>query len=371
MIIFQEVSKTFEDGLDAVSEVNFRIAKGHLAVLIGPSGSGKTTTMKMINRLIEPTSGFIYIDGKNHTKIPAVELRRNIGYVIQEVGLFPHMTIAENISLVPRLRGENPAYFQRRVDELLSMVDLEPALYRNRYPNQLSGGEQQRVGVIRALAADPPIILMDEPFSALDPISREQLQDELLLLQAKLRKTVVFVTHDMDEALKLADVVVLMRDGKVEQQASVDDILREPASEFVRDFIGAERPGRPADISLAQITIDNPVVIDPNRGLAEALRVMRRRRVDSLLVTNTKRELLGIVTAKDLHRHMGEKSTIEKIMSKDVIKIETDTPVPEVLRIMTSEQVGYLPVVDQNNRLQGLVTRASLVNVIAEEWGES
>ena len=370
MIRFREVGKRFENGEEAVTDFNLEIAHGQFVVLIGPSGCGKTTTMKMINRLVEPTSGLIYIDGKNHREISAVELRRKIGYVIQQVGLFPHMTISENISLVPRLSGVNPVNLGGRVDELLSLVNLEPALYRDRYPNQLSGGQQQRVGVVRALAADPPIILMDEPFSALDPITREQLQEELLRLQSEVKKTIVFVTHDMDEALKLADLVVLMKDGRIEQAAPGDDILREPASDFVRDFIGPERLNRADEITLKDISIDQPVTIEPFRGLAEALRKMRRRRVDSLLVTDIDHRLLGIVTAKDIHKNLPERKQIAEVMSTDVVTVKVDTSVSELLSTMQEKQVGYLPVIDEENKLQGLVTRASLVDVIAEQWEE-
>lgn len=370
LIRFQKVSKSFEDGEEAVTDFSLEIERGQFVVLIGPSGCGKTTTMKMINRLVDPTSGSIYINGRNHREIPAVELRRQIGYVIQQVGLFPHMTIAQNISLVPRLCGEDSAAPANRVDELLSLVDLDPALYRDRYPDQLSGGQQQRVGVARALAADPPIILMDEPFSALDPITREQLQEELLRLQAEVKKTIVFVTHDMDEALKLADLIVLMRDGRIEQAAPGDELLREPASDFVRDFIGPERVSRADDITLEDISISDPVTVEPFRGLAEALRKMRRRRVDSLLVTDPENKLLGIVTAKDIHEHLHERKRIADVMSADVVRVKVDTSVPELLSTMQAKQVGYLPVVDDSDKLRGLVTRASLVDVIVEQWGE-
>jgi osmoprotectant transport system ATP-binding protein len=280
------------------------------------------------------------------------------------------MTIAENVALVPRLCGENPDELRIRVEELLSLVNLDPSLYRDRYPNQLSGGQQQRIGVARALASDPPIILMDEPFSALDPITREQLQDELLHLQSAMKKTIVFVTHDMDEALKLADLVVLMKDGQIAQAAPGDDILREPASEFVRSFIGPDRLNQANAISLHDISIDRPITIEPFRGLAEALRKMRKKSVDSLLVIDHEHHLIGIVTAKDIHNNLSERKRIEEVMSTEVVKVKNDVSVPDLLSTMQNEEVGYVPVVDDENKLQGLVTRASLVNVMAEEWGE-
>lgn len=370
MIRFREVSKTFTDGTDAVTKVSMEIEHGQFVVLIGPSGSGKTTTMKMINRLIEPTSGVIYINGEDHRNIPGVELRRKIGYVIQQVGLFPHLTIAENIALVPSISGKNTEKFSKRGDELLELVDLDPSLYRDRYPGQLSGGQQQRVGVVRALAHDPPIVLMDEPFSALDPITREQLQEELLILQLELKKTIVFVTHDMDEALKLGDQIVVMKDGMIEQIAPAEELIREPASNFVKEFIGSKHLDRPGDISLDDIIIEQPVKIEPYRGLGEALRRMKSRRVDSLLVTDPTNGLLGVVTAKDIHRNLETKKRIEEIMSEDVISVKEDINVPTLIQIMSDKEVGYLPVVDGDNKLKGLVTRASLVDVIAKEWGE-
>ncbi|MBM7580242.1 ABC transporter ATP-binding protein [Jeotgalibacillus terrae] len=241
MIVFKNVSKTFPDGTEAIKDMNLHIKEGQLVALIGPSGCGKTTTMKMINRLISITSGTIEIDGKDTADVKEVELRRSIGYVIQRIGLFPHMTIEENVGLIPKLKGKKKAEYQDRVNELLNLVGLDPDTYKKRYPLELSGGQQQRVGVVRALADEPPIILMDEPFSALDPISREQLQDELKQLQLKIKKTIVFVTHDMDEALKIADEIVLLRDGVIQQIASPEQLLREPANDFVRSFIGEER----------------------------------------------------------------------------------------------------------------------------------
>ncbi|MDZ5711848.1 ABC transporter ATP-binding protein [Jeotgalibacillus haloalkalitolerans] len=241
MIVFKNVSKTFEDGTEAIKNMNLHIKEGQLVALIGPSGCGKTTTMKMINRLISITSGTIEIDGKDTGNMKEVELRRNIGYVIQRIGLFPHMTIEENVGLIPKLKGKKKAEYEHRVDELLNLVGLDPAIYKKRYPLELSGGQQQRVGVVRALAGEPPIILMDEPFSALDPISREQLQDELKQLQTTIKKTIVFVTHDMDEALKVADEIVIMKDGVIQQIATPEDLLRTPANDFVRSFIGEER----------------------------------------------------------------------------------------------------------------------------------
>ena len=241
MIRFKNVTKQFPDGTEALKEVSLTLSAHRLTVIIGPSGCGKTTLMKMINKLEKPTNGDIYIDEKSITDLEEVELRRSIGYVIQRIGLFPHMTIKENVSLVPKLLGWPKEKITARIYELLELTGLDPDTYLERYPLELSGGQQQRVGVVRALAGDPNIILMDEPFSALDPISREQLQDELRNLQQAIHKTIVFVTHDMDEALKIADTIIVMRKGQVEQIGSPQHIMAEPANDFVQNFIGIER----------------------------------------------------------------------------------------------------------------------------------
>ncbi|WP_066186779.1 ABC transporter ATP-binding protein [Gracilibacillus timonensis] len=239
MITFKDVSKQFPDGTVAVDSIDLTINQGEFFVLIGPSGCGKTTTLKMINRLIPISDGTLFINEQKISEYQLEELRWNIGYVLQQIALFPHMTIAENISIVPELKRWDSHEIKDRVDELLEMVGLEPDTYRNRKPNELSGGEQQRVGVVRALAADPDIILMDEPFSALDPISREKLQDDIIHLQQTIQKTIVFVTHDMQEALKLADRICLMNNGKIVQVGKPDQIIHQPANDFVKDFVGS------------------------------------------------------------------------------------------------------------------------------------
>ncbi|PKJ54850.1 ABC transporter ATP-binding protein [Bacillus sp. SN10] len=243
MIQFNQVSKSYEDGTKAVDSLHLEIKKGEFFVLIGPSGCGKTTTMKMINRLIETTEGSILIDGKDIQEYNINELRWDIGYVLQQIALFPHMTIAENIAVVPEMRKWSKEKIKARVDELLQMVGLDPDVYRDRMPDELSGGQKQRVGVVRALAANPKIVLMDEPFSALDPLSREQLQKDIVQLQKKIQKTIVFVTHDMQEALSLGDRICVMKEGKVVQLDTPEGIIHNPKNEFVEEFIGNR--GRP------------------------------------------------------------------------------------------------------------------------------
>lgn len=244
MIRFDQVTKRFADGTEALKDVSLTIPTGKLTVIIGPSGCGKTTLMKMINHLEVPTSGDVLIDEQSIKDRDEVELRRSIGYVIQRIGLFPHMTIAKNAALVPTLKGWSAEKTKKRVSELMNITGLDPDTYLHRFPLELSGGQQQRVGVVRALAGDPNIVLMDEPFSALDPISREQLQDELRNLQQRIQKTIVFVTHDMDEALKIADHIIVLRAGEVEQVGTAHDLIHEPANDFVRNFIGQERINR-------------------------------------------------------------------------------------------------------------------------------
>ena len=244
MIQFDKVTKRFPDGTEALKEVSLTLPSRQLTAIIGPSGCGKTTLMKMINKLEKPTEGTVLIDEKPIMGLDEIELRRSIGYVIQRIGLLPHMTIADNVSLVPKMLGWEKGRIDARVRELLQLTGLDPDTFLHRYPLELSGGQQQRVGVVRALAGDPNIVLMDEPFSALDPISREQLQDELQNLQKNIRKTIVFVTHDMDEALKIADSIIVMRGGQVEQIGTPQQLVAEPANDFVRNFIGAERISR-------------------------------------------------------------------------------------------------------------------------------
>jgi osmoprotectant transport system ATP-binding protein len=320
LITLEHVTKIFRmegQSITAVDDVSFTVEEGEIAVLIGPSGSGKTTTMRMINRLEEITSGTITIDGKDVTSMNVVTLRRHIGYVIQQGGLFPHFTVAENVAVVPRLMGWPKKKRRARADELLNLVGLEPSIFANRYPRQLSGGQQQRVGVARALAADAPIILMDEPFGAVDPITRAQLQRWLRQIQQDVHKTIVFVTHDINEAFLLGDRIILMKDGHIEQNGSPAELLRSPASDFVREFIGEEfalqalEHTRIAELAkpLPRAVPEDALMIPGEYSIPQASREVHQAGTsghDGFLVSNTDGEAEGFVTYEDFASAISE-----------------------------------------------------------------
>lgn len=368
MIDLINVSKTYSDGSTVLRNINLHIARGELAVLIGPSGCGKTTTMKMINRLLQPTSGEIKIKGKSIEDFNAVELRRNIGYVVQSIGLFPHMTIAQNVTAVLNLKGAPPQDCDKKARELLELVGLPPETYLTRYPHELSGGQQQRVGVARALAADPEIILMDEPFGALDPITRESLQDELLRLQKEMHKTIVFVTHDMDEAIKLGDRIIVLKDGQILQADTPEKLMSNPAHGFVEEFMGSRRlVQQPEMIPVREMMIANPVVCPPNITLQKALQRMQQGKVDSLLVVDDRHRLQGIVTALDIHRQSGETKQVHEIMMPPRMTVKSDENLRTAINMMAEYNLNFLPVVaGEELVLQGLITRGSLVKVWAQ-----
>jgi osmoprotectant transport system ATP-binding protein len=368
MIQFKNVTKTYEDGTTALKGIDLEIKEGELVTLIGPSGCGKTTTMKMINRLAEPTSGQILVNGENIANTDPVELRRSMGYVIQQIGLFPHMRIKDNVSIVPRLKKMEKSKYEKRVDELLDLVGLDPNIYRDRFPSELSGGQQQRIGVIRALAAEPPIILMDEPFSALDPISREQLQDELVRLQEEIKKTIVFVTHDMDEALKIADRIVLMKEGEIVQIDSPEKILRRPKNDFVRDFIGENRLSGAEKLVVEDVMISKPATASLTRGLAYGAKLMKQFRVNSLLITDKNGMLKGFVTKDLLEEHYKEEErAMQEIMITEFVSVPLGTTVTEAVDLMKENRLNNLPVVQKDGKLAGLVTNSSLIDALLKE----
>ncbi|PRR96778.1 osmoprotectant [Bacillus atrophaeus] len=373
MLTLENVSKNYKGGKKAVNSINLKIEKGEFICFIGPSGCGKTTTMKMINRLIEPSSGTIYIDGENIMEQDPVELRRKIGYVIQQIGLFPHMTIQQNIALVPKLLKWPEEKRKERARELLKLVDMGPE-YLDRYPHELSGGQQQRIGVLRALAAEPPLILMDEPFGALDPITRDSLQEEFKKLQKTLHKTIVFVTHDMDEAIKLADRIVILKAGEIVQVGTPDEILRNPADEFVEEFIGKERliqSSSPDMERVDQIMNKQPVTITADKTLSEAIQVMREHRVDSLLVVDSGNVLQGFVDVEMIDQHRRKAKLVAEVLNPDIYTVLSSTLLRDTVHKILKRGVKYVPVVDEDHHLVGIVTRASLVDIVYESiWGE-
>jgi len=319
LIRFENITKVFPDGTKALRGVSLTIPKEQLVVIIGPSGCGKTTLLKLINRLETPTSGEIYVGDKAISTIDPVELRKTIGYVIQRIGLFPHMTIEKNAALVPNLKGWTKEKTTIRIYELMKMVGLEPEQFLRKYPLELSGGQQQRIGVVRALAANPDIILMDEPFSALDPISREQLQNEIKYLQEKIKKSIVFVTHDIDEALKIADMIVVMKDGVIEQMGTPTELIENPINDFVENFIGLERINRKKSVGKREIQDfssffasewgSHYLEVEASMLLEEAIALLENESSKGLLVKRSN-EVLGFVNQSILLRAMVAKEEV-------------------------------------------------------------
>ncbi|MBS5594897.1 MAG: ABC transporter ATP-binding protein [Clostridiales bacterium] len=371
MIEFKNVEKIYPGNTVAVKDVDLVLEDGSFNVFIGTSGSGKTTCLRMINRMIDPTGGQVLIDGKATTDINEVALRRQIGYVIQQIGLMPHMTIYENIVMVPKLLKWPEEKMREVALKLMKRVNL-PESYLDLYPNELSGGQQQRVGVIRALAADQEIILMDEPFGALDPITRDSLQNLVKRLQQEMGKTVVFVTHDMDEALTLADQIVIMDHGKVVQKGSPNDILAHPANEFVTDLIGEDRL-RQAQFNIStvkEIMYTKPITIGPDASLREAVLLMREKRVDSLFVTDSDGVLIGYLDIFEVEHIRQLKGTVRDYM-KDCYYLPEDEVVREAIYVINTLGFKNLAVVDDQNRLTGIITRAIVVDLIYDSmWGD-
>ena len=372
MLKFENVTKTFEGGFKAVDSVNFEIEEGELLVLIGPSGSGKSTTMKMINKIVPHTSGLISIDGKDINTYDVAELRRNIGYVIQQIGLFPHYTIQKNIATVPQLKGWKTSDITNRVNELLEMVGLDPKIYASRYPKELSGGQQQRVGIARALSANPDIILMDEPFSALDPITREQLQGELITLHKRLKKTIVFVTHDMDEALKMGDRIAIMKDGQLLQIDTPEKLLREPSHGFVEEFIGKHRIiQNPGLMPVTDICSDSIVTSLPQRSPETAISLIRKHKTTNLVIADESNQLLGIVTANELIKNLDGIQHISEIMVPAEPYLNESATAKEAIVMMDCAPLGMIPIVNDAHRIVGLVTRGSLLSAMSSQWTET
>ena len=351
------VSKVYADGSVGVSELNLTFAAGELSVLVGPSGCGKTTTMKMINRIIEPSTGRILLGGEDVTRVDPDHLRRRIGYVIQNVGLFPHQTVRANVATVPRLLGWDKKRIRARVDELLDTVGLAPATYGDRYPAQLSGGQRQRAGVARALAADPTVLLMDEPFSAVDPIVRERLQSEFLRLQETVRKTIVFVTHDIEEAVRLGDrIAVMSQGGHVEQFATPAELLGRPANEFVADFVGADRGlKRLAVTGIDAADLEQPPVVHVNESLAQARGALERTGARWAVVLDDAGHLHGWLSAD----HASGAGTVGSAARRMEAWVPQGSSLKTAFATMLQMEAGWVAVLD-GDRFLGVLTPESL-----------
>jgi len=353
---FRHVTKRYSpSGPPAVDELSLTVPPGDVTVLVGPSGCGKTTTLKLVNRLVEPTAGQILVDGRDVATIDRVALRRGIGYVIQQVGLFPHLTIAQNVTVVPELLGWETARRRERTDELLRLVGLDPARHGSRYPHELSGGERQRVGVARALAADPPLLLMDEPFGAVDPIVRERLQNEFLRLQAELGKTVLFVTHDIDEAIKLGDRVAVMDlGGRLAQHARPEELLARPASAFVARFVGADRGlKRLSLLRVRDLPLRRPPTARPGDDAAAARRRTLADPFPYLLLLDERESPIGWVGGEEIPAGGRLSEEIAVPMSPF---LEAETTLKDALSMLLASEVQAGLVVDRDERLVGMIT---------------
>lgn len=370
MITFEEVDKAYKEKL-VLHKINLTINDGEFVVLIGSSGCGKTTLLKTINKLETVDRGLIKIDNVSIRQQNTLELRRRIGYVVQDAGLFPHMTIYDNIATVLRINNYDSNNIENRIDELLEMVDLDPNSYKYLYPCQLSGGQKQRVGVARAFATNPDIILMDGPFSALDPVTRSDLQDAVVKLQKQFKKTIVFVTHDMDEAIKLADKICIIQKGWIVQYDTPENILKNPANEYVQNFVGKNRLwSNPEFIKASDIMLKNPCKISVDRTIIQALQVMNHARVDSVLVTEDNK-FLGIVWLADLQNFDSYSGSLKNFISDDYHAVYENTSLKEITNTVDYNHFGIVPVLDLKNELVGYLTKSRLLSVLSRQYQDS
>lgn len=362
MINIENLTKLFETEqgvVTAADHITMQVPEGEICVLLGPSGCGKTTTLKMVNRIVAPTSGRVLINGEDTTRQDTVTLRRNIGYVIQQIGLFPNMTIEENISIVPKLIGWDKSRYLKRASELLEMVAMDPSVFLKRYPNELSGGQQQRIGVIRALAADPPVMLMDEPFGAIDPINREVIQDEFLKLQRVLKKTIMFVSHDIDEAVKMASRIAIFREGRLIQYDTPDDLLSHPKNDFVKGFVGTDRALKRLQlVTVAEVMETQIAVVQMNDSLSQALTKMDEAGYER-----------AIILVDDAHRPVGYVSRSAAQVSQGICGqhytnlrtvVRPDDNLRTVASKMFTHDATWLPCVNSEGRLEGFVTQRGI-----------
>ena len=363
MIRLEKVTKIYPDGTEAVREVSFEVEKGELCVLLGPSGCGKSTTMKMINRLIPVTSGKIYIDGVDNATMDENKLRRNIGYAIQDIGLFPHMTIGENIGTVPALKGWPKAKRRKRAKELLELLRMDPNGFIDKYPGELSGGQCQRVGVARALGTDPPILLMDEPFGAIDPITRGELQNEFLKIQQDICKTIIFVTHDIYEAIKMGDKIALMKEGRLVQYATPADLLFNPEDDFVADFVGVDRPLKGLQLIRAkEVMRSTPPTARVDEEVEAVRERMKKRKIEWMAVVDDEGRFSGWAVASDLK----EGRTVKEVMKISRVTASQNALLSEALSHMLTSGLNVVAIVDRHNKLKGVLTFEAIQGALSK-----
>lgn len=367
MIEFKDVCIAYKNKT-VLSDINLTVGENEFLVLIGSSGCGKTTLLKSINKLLPLKSGSLLVNGTPVQQIKINQLPKLVGYVVQAGGLYPHMTVEENIALTMEIAKYPKQQIESRVAEMLKLVNLDPDVYSGQYPSQLSGGQQQRVGVARAFAADPPIVLMDEPFSALDPVTRTELQSEIHYLQKKTKKTVVFVTHDMDEAIRLADRICIIQEGHIVQCDKPENILKHPANTYVTEFIGHNRLwANPEYIRATDIMRQRPITVTRGRTVIQAQQIMRHCGVDSLLVLDRERVLLGVVRMEDLIGQQGSE-TVGRFISDDYIAVEGNTTLQEIIATIDYEVSGVIPVIDHGKHLLGYLTKSSLLATMSRQF---
>ena len=372
MIRLENLTKVFDTpggSFVAVDHVNLELGEGEICILLGPSGCGKTTTLKMINRIIEPSSGRIFIGGKDTTDADPVQLRRSIGYVIQQIGLFPNMTVEENVCVVPELLGWDRAKSRARAKELLEMVALDPNSFAKRYPNELSGGQAQRVGVARALAADPPVMLMDEPFGAIDPINREVIQDEFLKMQEKLGKTILFVSHDIDEAIKMGDKVAIFRNGKIEQFGTPDQMLAHPANGFIADFVGSDRTlKRLRLIKIAEAMQTDTPRVRAEDPVATAIALMEEHDHSSIVMVGPRGRARGFLRRADLDGRSGTCGEHQTALP-GVVKIDED--LRAAVSKMFMHDMTWLACVDHDGFYKGYITQRDITHLLGQTYRDA
>lgn len=370
MIRFENVRKQYGDTV-VLNDISFNIEPGEFVVMIGPSGCGKTTTLKSINRLIVPESGNIYVDGKDISKVDPVKLRRGIGYVIQQIGLFPNMTIEQNIGVVPKRLDYTKEEITKITKDLMKMVGLDYEEYAHKYPSELSGGQQQRIGVLRALAASPPIVLMDEPFGALDPMTRTTLQKEIVSLQKKLNKTIVFVTHDMDEALDLADKIIFMDKGNIIQIASPEEMLNNPANATIKDFMrNTSLSSKNVALTAGDFMKTGVVTIEQNQSIRVATDTMARNKIDSLVIVDEKETYLGVISIKAIKAH-GGKGTLADIEPHQTITTSIKEDAKKAFDILYNSEDDFIVVLNDDSTVAGFITRPSMAVAMADTlWGD-